>query len=151
MLKVGMVIGHWKLLEGLEKTNPRKWRCKCTRCGRRDVRLAGHLETNTQPGCGKCRTAVRFCGTEAKKLVADRNNMPVTELELWALENCDDSEVAQAIVDDIIARETAIMRAERERVHAEALAKEMWRHETLTRPSERVQFEAMECEDDDCE
>lgn len=138
-LVTGSIVGPWELVSELANTNPRKWVCRCTRCGREDRRLAGHLSAGTQPGCGKCKTAggVTFNGPDAKRRVAERNGLTVSEREMWAFENCDDDLDAQKIVDEIIARETAIMRAQRELVYQEGLRK-------------AAELEAeMECYDDD--
>ena len=155
VLEVGMRIGPWTLIRELTRTEPRKWVCECARCRRVDSRLAGHLLTNTQPGCGKCRSAggVKFAGRDAMRKVAERNGSHIDDREMWAFENCDDNLEAQKIVDWIIARETAIMRAERERRHDEEMRRKgqrTWWTAGLPRNKDTYApvIEDMEVEDD---
>jgi hypothetical protein len=128
-LEPGIVVGPWRLVERIEGTRPTKWTVSCVGCeqagrARVDRRLEAHLKMGIPPGCGKCKTkggGVSYAGVDAKKKVAARAGVTISDEEAWAFEHCDYDKRAQKIVDKIIRRETAILRKKKQAEFASRL------------------------------
>lgn len=145
----GMVIDGWVLMHVIAPSC-KSWEVACVACGAIQSRPVKHLLSGVPKACGACRSSLSG-GRVSKARIATRNGESVDELELWALDNCDDDPEAQLIVDGIIARETRKIRETNARMHAVELAKELWVHYNSSRNSDVRQYSAMEGDDDDFE
>jgi hypothetical protein len=148
-LSPGMVIDGWALMHEIAPSRL-SWEVTCVACGAIQSRPVKHLLSGVPKACGACRSSLSG-GRNSRARIATRNGESVDELELWALDNCDDDPAAQLIVDGIIRRETQRIRETNAKAHAVELAKELWRYYNSSRNSDVRQYSAMEGDDDDVE